>query len=158
MTDRSVVHDSFTIERIYPAKPKRVFAAWASHAEKDRWFGEGDDFLAVTDQYTLDFRIGGHERLDGKLPGGQTFGYDAVYQDIVADQRIVASYDVRIDGRRMSVSLMTVEVAAVPEGTRLVLTEQGAFLDGLDSNAQRVEGARDSLDQLGGYLSAGHGG
>jgi hypothetical protein len=42
----------------------------------------------------------------------------------------------------------------VPEGTRLVLTEQGAFLDGLDTNAQRQEGAADSLDKLGAFLSA----
>ncbi len=154
MTDRSVVHGSFSIERTYPATPQRVFAAWASQPEKDRWFGEGDDFLASTERYTLDFRVGGRERLAGTLPDGRTFSYDALYQDIVDDERIVASYDVRIGGRRMSVSLMTVEVAGVPGGTRLLLTEQGAFLDGLDTNAQREEGARDSLDQLGEYLRA----
>ena len=71
------------------------------------------------------------------------------------DRRIVASYDVRIDDRRVSVSLMTIELDEIPGGTRLVLTEQGAFLDGLDTNAQRAEGAGDSLDELGKYLS-GH--
>ncbi len=154
MTDRSVVHGSFSIERTYPATPQRVFAAWASQPEKDRWFGEGDDFLASTERYTLDFRVGGRERLAGTLPDGRTFSYDALYQDIVDDERFVASYDVCIGGRRMSVSLMTVEVAGVPGGTRLLLTEQGAFLDGLDTNVQREEGARDSLDQLGEYLRA----
>lgn len=99
--------------------------------------------------------MGGHERLDGTLSAGQTFGYDALYQDIVDDQRIVASYDERLDGQRMSVSLMTAEIAAVPGGTRVVLTEQGAFLDGLDSNAQRKEGARDSLGKLAAHLIAG---
>ena len=152
MTDRSVVHGSFSIERTYPATPRRVFAAWASQPAKDEWFGEGDDFLASTDQYTLDFRVDGRERLGGKLPNGRTFDYSAVYHDIVDEARIVASYDVRIDGRRVSVSLMTVELTAVAEGTHLVMTEQGAFLDGLDSNDQRQEGAADSLDKLGQYL------
>ena len=152
MIDRSVAHGSFSVERTYPAPPTRVFAAWATQTAKDIWFGEGDDFLAATEQYTLDFQVGGRERLDGTLPGGRAFSYDAIYHDIVDDQRIVAAYDVSIDGRRTSVSLMTVEFVDVPGGTRVVLTEQGAFLDRLDSNAQREEGALDSLVKLGQYL------
>jgi uncharacterized protein YndB with AHSA1/START domain len=96
--------------------------------------------------------VGGWEHLDGTLPGGRAFRYAAFYQDIVDDQRIVASYDVCIGARRVSVSLMTVELTPIHGGTRLVLTEQGAFLDNLDTNAQREEGASDSLDKLGDYL------
>jgi uncharacterized protein YndB with AHSA1/START domain len=154
MTDQSVTHGSFSIERTYPASPERVFAAWSSQPEKNQWFGEGDDFLATTDQFTLDFRVGGHERLEGAFANGRRFSYDAVYHDIVDGRRIVVSYEVCIDGRRNSVSLMTVEIDGVDGVTRLVLTEQGAFLDGLDSNEQRQEGALDSLDKLGGYLAA----
>ena len=29
MTERSVIHDTFSIERTYPAAPSRVFAAFA---------------------------------------------------------------------------------------------------------------------------------
>lgn len=152
MTDRSVAHGSFTIERAFAQPPQKVFAAWAAEPAKAVWFGADDEFLTVTGMYSLDFRIGGREHLDGTLPGGASFTYDAIYQDIVADHRIVVSYDVGIGGRRISVSLMTVELTPVPEGTRLVLTEQGAFLDGLDTNAQRQEGARDSLDKLGAFL------
>ena len=154
MTDHSVAHGSFTIERTYPAAPKQVFDAWSSQAKKNQWFGEGDNFLASTAEYTLDFRIGGQERLAGTMPGGRTFDYNAFYQDVVQDRRFVMSYDVCIDGRRHSVSLMTVELAPISDGTRLVLTEQGAFLDGLDSNAQREEGAADSLNKLGEFLKA----
>ena len=154
MTDRSVTHGSFTIERTYPAPPERVFSAWSSQPTKNLWFGEGDDFLANTDEYSLDFRVGGRERLAGAMPGGRQFTYDALYQDIVENRRIVVSYEVGIDGRRNSVSLMTVEMAPLNGGTQLILTEQGAFLDGLDSNDQRQEGAADSLDKLGKYLAA----
>jgi uncharacterized protein YndB with AHSA1/START domain len=153
----SVTHGSFTIERTYPRSPQEVFAAWASRGAKNTWFGEGDEFLAPTTRYDLDFRVGGRELLEGRLPGGRLFGYEAIYQDIVENQRIIASYDVRIDGKRNSVSLMTVEFHEVGTRTRLVLTEQGAFLDGLDSNDQRQEGATDSLDKLGQYLQSVHG-
>ena len=152
MSGHSVVHGSFSLERTYPSPPDRVFAAWATHSAKDAWFGTGDDFLAVTDEYALDFRVGGREHLGGTMPNGRTFTYDAVYHDIVDERRIIAGYDVCVDGRRTSVSLLTVEFNAAGEGTRVVLTEQGAFLDGLDSNDQRQEGALDSLDMLGLYL------
>ena len=70
------------------------------------------------------------------------------------DRRIVASYDVRVDGRRTSVSLMTVEFEPTAAVLQAILTEQGAFLDGLDSNDQRQDGALDSLNKLGDDLLA----
>ena len=154
MTTRSVDRGSFSIERTYPVAPQRVFAAWASQATKGPWFAEDDDFFTEMNHYSLDFREGGRERLEGTLVNGHAFAYDAVYHDVVEDERIIASYDVRIDGRRTSVSLMTVAINAVSGGSRLVVTEQGAFLDGLDSNDQRREGASDSLTNLGEYLEA----
>ena len=65
---------------------------------------------------------------------------------------IVSSYDVCIDGRRMSVSLMTIELAPAGDGTLLIMTEQGAFFDGLDSSDHREEGALDSLNKLEAHL------
>ena len=53
-----------------------------------------------------------------------------------------------LDERRISVSLTTIEFFAVAGGTRLVLTEQGAFLDGYDDIAGREEGTRIGLDNL----------
>ena len=38
MSEPSVFHATFTIDRIYPAAPARVFAAWASAEAKSRWF------------------------------------------------------------------------------------------------------------------------
>ena len=59
-----------------------------------------------------------------------------------------------MNDRRISVSLMSVEFAGVPGGTRLVMTEQGAYLDGLDTNAQRREGTEELLGALGRHLEA----
>ena len=58
MTERSVTHATFVVERVYPARPARVFAAWADAKAKARWFGPPEEGV---DEYTLDFRIGGRE-------------------------------------------------------------------------------------------------
>jgi len=54
-----------------------------------------------------------------------------------------------LEERRISVSLATVEFRPVGDsGTRLVFTEQGAFLDGHEFPAQRSEGMGSLLDAL----------
>ena len=151
MSERSVSHASFTLERTYPASPERVFAAWTTQEAKSQWFGadEGD-----TKEHTLDFRVGGREYASGAIPDGPTFTFDALYHDIVENERVVWSYDIHLDGRRISVSLATVEISPAPGGAKLVLTEQGAYLDGLDTNAAREEGTVELLDKLGQFLAA----
>jgi hypothetical protein len=48
----------------------------------------------------------------------------------------------------------TVELAVDGAGTRLVLTEQGTFLDGREEPAWREQGTGDWLDKLGTHLGA----
>jgi len=147
----SVVHDSFTLERTYPAAPERVFAAWATIAAKSHWFGS-EEGLEKVGEHRLDFRVGGGEHLHVRA-GGQEYRFDATYYDIVENERIVWAYDMHVDDRRMSVSVATVELHGVPGGTRLVMTEQGTFLDGLDTNEQRAEGTEEFLGNLATYLA-----
>ena len=150
---RTVTFGTFAIERTFRMAPKAVFDAWASRADKYAWFVDVEGFLKPTAEYALDFRVGGRERLDGILEeSGQRFEYDLTYGDIVDGERIVATYDVLIDGRRISVSVMTVEFNAVDAGTHLELTEQGVFLDGFDTNEERIAGATAMFDNLEAHL------
>lgn len=142
MTERSVTHATFAVERTYAAAPARVFAAWADPAAKARWFG-GSDW-----EHELDFRVGGRELSRGEMDG-TVFTFDARYQDIVPGERIVYAYDMHMGDARISVSLATVELAPDGTGTKLVFTEQGAFLDGLDDPKQRESGTGTLLDALG---------
>jgi uncharacterized protein YndB with AHSA1/START domain len=146
MTERSVTHATFAIERTYDAAPARVFAAFADPKVKARWFGGPDDWQSS--DHVLDFRVGGRESVSGGPAGGPVHTYQAQYQDIVPDQRIVSTYDMLADDVRISVSLATVELKAEGGGTRLVYTEQGAYLDGYDIPEQREKGTRDLLDAL----------
>ena len=149
MSRRSVEHATFVVERRYSASPERAFAAWADPEAKARWFVDSDAHL------TLDFRVGGRERNRGTAPDGNAFSYEALYQDIVLAERIVYTYDMHVQDTRISVSLATVEFRPMgDDGTRLVFTEQGAFLDGHESLARRAEGWGSLLDALGNELQS----
>lgn len=145
MTERSVEHATFAVERTYDASPARVFAAWADPEAKARWFGSTDQ---GAEEFELDFRVGGREINRGTAPNGGSYTFEARYQDIVPDERIVYAYDMYLDEQRISVSLGTVELEPDGEGTRLTYTEQGAYLDGLDTPAQRQQGTGGLFDAL----------
>ncbi len=149
--NRTVVHDTFVIDRSYPASPARVFGAFADPAAKKQWWD--DDDIEQNAPHVIDFRVGGRETISGEVPGGAvSFTFDAVYQDIVENSRIVYSYEMTMNGQRISVSVATLEFLADGDKTRLILTEQGAYLDGLDTSAQREEGTRGLLEALATYL------
>ena len=151
MTTHSVTHATFVLERTYPVAPPRVFKAWANPELKRKWL-VGDAEPAT--EYSLDFRVGGTETIRGSMPDAGAYSYDALIQDIVPDLRIVYTYDMHIGGPRISVSVTTVEFTPSSDGTRLVLTEQGAYLDGLDTPQQREHGTGELLEALAGVLQA----
>jgi len=157
MTEHSVIHDTFVIERTYPASTSRVFAAFASKEAKDTWGDTGEIAAGepTTGPAEFDFRVGGHERF-GMVNQGVTYTYDAIYYDIVPDQRLVYSYEMYAAGVRFSVSVATIEFVKTADGTTLTWTEQGAYLDGVDGpDASRLRegGTSEMLDGLAKYLA-----
>lgn len=153
MTLTTVDHDTFVIERTYDAPVAEVFRAWADPALKAHWFAGSVDALA--NGYELDFRVGGREVNRGGPPGGPVYRYESRFHDIVPEQRIVYTYEMSADEARISVSVATIEFHGEGSTTRLVLTEQGVFLDGHDQSAQREEGTRSLLESLASSLRAG---
>lgn len=146
MTERSVVHTSFAIERRYDAGPSRVFAAFADPAAKRRWSACHDE--GGLGEHSLDFREGGRETMRG-APGPEgVYAMRAVYHEIVPDRRIVYSYEMLRDEIRLSVSLATIEFRPETTGTRLLFTEQAAFLDGHDRPEAREQGTGIGFDRL----------
>ncbi|MGH8307639.1 MAG: SRPBCC family protein [Gammaproteobacteria bacterium] len=144
---RSAQHATFVIERNYDATPTQVFAAWATPQAKSRWFG-GTAGKWKELERNFDFRVGGCEHLKGTWDGGTVSDFEAYYQDIVPDQRIVYTYDMHINDKRISVSLSTVELKPTDKATHLIYTEQAVFLDGYDDAESRERGTRELLDKL----------
>src|SRR5438105_1044900 len=133
------------------AQLDRTFHAFADPELKRRWFGAPESWADAN--WELDFRVGGAELSVGRDPGGTLHEFRSRYHDIVDGERIVFAYDLLLDERLISVSLTTVEFVPDDGGCRLVLTEQGAFLDGLDDPAGREHGTGKLLDLLGAFLA-----
>jgi uncharacterized protein YndB with AHSA1/START domain len=148
MKERFVKHATFVVERTYAAPPEQVYSAWANPEAKSKWFSKADIF---------DFQVGGREYSSGGPPEGPVFVFDAIYQEIVPEQRIVYTYILDSGGTRVSVSITTIELIQVEGGTTLVFTEQGAFFDGLDTPEVREHGTKELLDALGKALAEGVG-
>jgi uncharacterized protein YndB with AHSA1/START domain len=153
MTHSPSTHTHFVIEREFAAAPEAVFQAWADPDAKRSW---SDCHPEHTTHYRLDFRPHGHETHRVVYPDGRVQDIEKVFFDIVAGRRIVFGYDIRLDARLLSVSLVTVEFFGSPRstrGTRMVYTEQVAYLDGHEDRPQRLRGTEEGLDRLGLLLS-----
>jgi uncharacterized protein YndB with AHSA1/START domain len=148
---RSTTHATFVIERDFKAAPAKVFDAFANAQSKAKWFGGPDEW--EKSNHKLDFRVGGKESVSGGPPGGVVHSYNAEYWDIVPNERILSSYEMHLDERRISVSLASMEFKPNGEGTTFVLSEQGIYLDGYDDAGERERGTRELLDQLDTYLN-----
>ena len=149
-------HGSFSIERVYRASPARAFAAWADPELKARWFaGPSDRWTPVKRE--LDFREGGSELAHGSFKGGPESIFVARYHSIVPDQRLVYSYEMTVGGKQLSVSVATVEFSPTREGgTRMIFTEQVAFLNGDYDVKSREDGTHGLLDNFAGVVEDPH--
>ncbi len=148
---RSTTHATFVIERDFKHAPAKVFDAFANPKSKAQWFGGPEEWAKFNEAF--DFRVGGKESVSGGPVGGPVHHYNATYWDIVPNERIVSSYEMHINDRRISVSLASMEFNANGSGTRFVLTEQGIFLDGYDDAGERERGTLELLSQLEAFLN-----
>ncbi|HEV8567459.1 MAG TPA: SRPBCC family protein [Actinoplanes sp.] len=152
MSERSTVHDTFTIERHFDAAPARVFKAFADPAAKALWFAGPAE--TKQEDVSFDFREGGRETLVTVLGDGSRIGFYATYSDIVPDERIVYTYEMTMGGKRISVSVATVEIRPGSSGgSDLQVTEHGVYLDGLDKPEMRRQGSEELITALGESLS-----
>ena len=156
MAEQAVVHSTFVVERSYAKAPEVVFAAFADSGKKRKWFAEGGSH--ALEEFTMDFREGGADLLryrlgdDTPLPGVEIRNAGR-YEDIVPNERIVTSSTMELGGKRISASLVTVELLPTAAGTDLICTFQGAFFEGADGPQMREAGWKALLDKLGKELA-----
>jgi uncharacterized protein YndB with AHSA1/START domain len=115
---------------------------------KAKWFGDPNTPPA---RWDFDFREGGREYESGEFQG-EVHTFDAIYLDIVENERITWTYNMYVSDVKLSSSFTVVELTSVPEGTKLVFTETGAYFDGHEKPSLREEGTGWILDALGNSL------
>ncbi|HEU5135681.1 MAG TPA: SRPBCC family protein [Steroidobacteraceae bacterium] len=155
---RSIKHGSFVIERYYNYDTAALFRAWTDPAAKARWFnGPADKWTEVLRE--MDVRVGGRERAIGKFADGSESRFEALYFDIVPERRLVYTYDMYWQGKKISVSLASVEFVTQGKdgsrGSKLIVTEQHAFLDGYEDAGNRERGTQGLMDNLEVALAGG---
>ncbi|MDQ8022316.1 MAG: SRPBCC domain-containing protein [Moraxellaceae bacterium] len=143
--ERQISHGTVSVERLLPATPQQVFAAWADPQARLCWDLPDKDWPVQYEHF--DFRVGGRDVLRFTAPGGAQYTAEHCYHDIVPDRRIVASrvtsrLPVRdtvrpgdkaaAGGEPIFIGLVTAEFHPASEGCRLVVTEQGVRLAGED--------------------------
>jgi uncharacterized protein YndB with AHSA1/START domain len=149
---RSVVHAIFHLERTYDAPVARVWRALTNPTDKWKWFGGTPGRWEPLERH-MDVRVGGIERLSGRWEGGVVSCFDAVYFDVIPNERLVYTYEMHMDDKKISISLATLQLKDKGGETTLKVTEQGAFLDGYDDAGSREHGTNHLLDLLGASLN-----
>ncbi len=158
MQQPSAIHNTFVLERHFPKPPEKVFAALSQPAKRRRWFAEGDNH--DIEEFQSDFRVGGTEvlryRFKSSAPSpvdGRVLTNEGRFQDIVPDRRIVMASAMTLGDTRISASLLTLELLAEGNGTDLICTHQGTFLEWPEGPQMIETGWRGLLDRLAGHVS-----
>ena len=148
---RSVAHATFRLERRFEVPVARVWKALTDEAAKATWFTGPPGRWELLER-KMDVRVGGSERLKGRWESGVVSTFEAVYHDVIPNERLIYSYEMHLDEKKISVSLVTMELKEEGGKTVLAVTEQGAFLDGYDDAGSREHGTAHLLDALGASL------
>jgi len=142
----AITHATFFLERVYDATPARVFHAFTDPAARLRWFFKADSWT-IHAHTGGELAVGAQESSRFSPPGASVLiTNDSIYLDVAPNERVIFAYAMTINDAPLSSSLATVEFRPEGKGTRLVFTEQGAYLDG--NVAGREEGTREMLETL----------
>jgi len=127
-----------------------VFKAWTEARHLARWFGPRG-FTTTT--HAFEFRPGGAWEFEMHGPDGTTYPNRIEWQEIVSPERIVYRQGARADDPNDFETTVTfAEHAGGTEITLRTLLKTKAQRDYLAEHYHAVEGARETLERLGGYV------
>ena len=155
MEQPRIIHSTFVVERSFSKPPETVFAAFADQARARKWYAEGEGH--ELEEFASDFRVGGKQTLRYRLGpntpvAGMVINNQVHYHEILPNRRIVTAGTMDLADKRILASQVTVEFLPNGKGTDLILTNQGAFLEGGLTPEMLEAGWRGLLEKLASEL------
>jgi uncharacterized protein YndB with AHSA1/START domain len=151
MNETTVVHATLVFQRSIPATTEQVFTAYADVAERQGWGAPSDKTALIYDK--ADFREGGEDAFRCGSKANPNIHGATRYLEILHNRRIVSSETITVDGRRLCVSLTTLELYPDGDHTKLKNTTQLVSFVGTDMVKGHENGTNDSLDNLVKFFS-----
>ena len=151
-TVTSTLHATFVFERELPATVEAVFAAFADPVKRVQWGTPSETAVVIYDE--ADFREGWLDRFRCGAKSDPNIHGVTRYLDIIRNGRIVSSETITMNGKRLCVSLTTLELTPDGRKTKLKNTTQLASFIGQDMVNGHKLGTNASLDNLVRHLRA----
>jgi uncharacterized protein YndB with AHSA1/START domain len=133
------------ITRVFDAPRELVFKAYTDPKLLPQWFGPRE-YTTIVDK--MEARPGGLWRFVQRNQDGEEFAFHGVHHDVVAPERIVATFE--YEGVPGHVLLQTVTLEPQGQKTRLVeqlLFQSVADRDGMVASGMQ-RGSDDSMDRM----------
>ena len=143
---RAAHHATLVFERVCDAPVETVFAAFANPAARERWGVPSDTAVLVYE--SAEFRVGGRDVFRCGSKADPRFRGETRYLDIASNRRIVSSEIIDHEGKRHSISLVTVELEPVHTSTSVTLTVQVVWPEGPAQIEEYKSGYEAALDNL----------
>jgi uncharacterized protein YndB with AHSA1/START domain len=147
MSEISTKHDTVVVQRVFEASARQVFAAWTDPDSLSRWYVPGDETWAAK-ILAHEPRVGGVKRIRFGPREGAQYTEECHYEDIVPERRLCFSMTISHDDRRITTSMVTVELREIGARTETKVTDQMVILDGGDTAPDRERGWGETLDKL----------
>ena len=114
---------TFSIARIYPVAPEKVWRAWTDPQALIHWFGPGEPESVTLAE--VDLRIGGRYHIVFHTPDGEDHDVSGVYQEVVENHRLVFTWAWKSTPER--VSRVSIGLRPVDGGTELAFVHDRFF-------------------------------
>jgi uncharacterized protein YndB with AHSA1/START domain len=154
MTDSAISQEAVVIERIFDAPIDMIWQLWTQPEHFKNWYGPEGFSLPIAE---MDVRVGGKRRIcmEGKTPtGSMKMWTTGEYREVVPQQCLVYTESMAdehgnvMGGERASTTIVTVQLEALGERTKMILTHAG-----LPETQGAGGGWEQAFDKLARYLT-----